>query len=160
AELIDALRDKTVAMVSYDNEFAVHVHCAGVWVGPSMILTAAHCVDAEQAMVGESGFGFASYKDLGSEGDQGQPVDAPRIAWLLERDTKRDLALLMSALPTPPHPIAMLSPARLTPGMHVHIVGHTVGLAYSYSPGVVSGVRNMTGPGDVAGKIVQVWAGA
>src|SRR5262245_52730082 len=72
ASLIDGLRSKTVAMVALDDDGIERVNCAGVWVGMSTILTAAHCTAPEEAMLGESGYGFATFADLGSHGDHGE----------------------------------------------------------------------------------------
>jgi S1-C subfamily serine protease len=149
-----------VALVRYDEERGVETtYCSGVWIGPSRILTAAHCVDPDYAIVGAKGFGVATYAQLGAEGPFRQGVQGS-IAWLVQRDEVNDLALLDMAIDPPVHPYAELSGRVAEAGLGVHIVGHTRGLAFTYTPGTVSGLRRMAGPEPVDTEVVQVWSGA
>jgi S1-C subfamily serine protease len=82
-------------------------------------------------------------------------------AYLIRKDDVQDVALIAVMSAPGPHPIAHLSPAVPLTGDMVHIVGHTLGIPYAYSPGFVDGIRQMFAPEiGIAGEFVQVWGGA
>jgi len=146
-DAIETLREETVALT-----YKGKVYCSGVWVGPSTILTAAHCTDPDLA--GEDGrFGFAMYGDVAPEGIKTQ------YASLLRRDEVKDLAILTVDFVLPAHPYARIG-GTVVSGQKVDIVGHTSGYPFTYTPGWVSGTRKMKGPDAVKGEFVQVWSGA
>jgi S1-C subfamily serine protease len=111
------------------------------------------------ALLGETTFGFASYEDLGDHGGR-EVTSQARLAALIARDETIDLALL-SALGAPmAHPYAYVSGAPIASGDRVHIVGHTTGLPYSYTPGWISDIRGIPGPEPIHGQFIQVFSGA
>lgn len=151
AAFVYGMQSATVAIVEEKR-----VICTGVWIGPSEILTAAHCVDTFSRIVE-----FSTLADVGGVHSDRETVAKTRFAVVLARDPRKDLARLMAIAPLAPHAIASWSTAAVYPGMPIHVVGHTAGLVYSYSNGVIGAVRHdMAAPEDTRGDFYQVWAGA
>lgn len=149
-ELIEYMRGATVAIVRPEGD----IMCSGVWIGPTEILTAAHCVAPEGATM------VAAYSDYDVHGD-GNQLKHGEPAYVVRKDDVQDLALLAVMSAPAPHAIATLSPSVPQPADMVHIVGHTLGIPYAYAPGFVDGVRQMFAPEiGIAGEFVQVWGGA
>lgn len=120
SELVKSLVDATAAL----HNPASGALCAGVFVSEELLVTAAHCVrDLE---VGEE-IDVATHDGLVSKG----PVA------LVQED--RDIALVL--VPAAGiHGIADLGPLP-EQGQHVLVVGHPLGLAFSFSSGDVAAVR-------------------
>lgn len=127
-ELVVQIERKTVAFVkSLDGE--VVPYCAGVWVGQREVLTALHCiVDENQLLV---------TVDRGGDKMSG-PVFR---GTLLKGDLRTDLALVETNT-SENHPVARVSHLTPRPGDQIHIVGHTIGYPWSYTPGAVAAVRH------------------
>lgn len=122
-EFVNKLNNETVALVKIDGE-DTHTYCTGVWVSEKQILTARHCVEST----------FVFYKNF---------EDAtPRLGSVVDLEENDDLALI-EAIGTnlPKHPYAPVSNEAWS-GEHVNIVGHTIGMTWSYVEGVVSATRN------------------
>ena len=123
--------------------------CAGVWVAEEWILTANHCV-MDDAVTDEI---------TGEEITPAQPVpkmhfvttqehNAPLYnSTVLYRDAKNDLALLL-ATTWPVHTFAQVAPQNPVQGEAVHIVGHPLGLLWTYTVGTVSRIGTISISGD------------
>lgn len=133
ASTIAQMQDATVALVKRDELLEPHAFCSGVWIEERIILTAAHCVR------GVDEIDYAVYGAITP--DETFPFALP--ARVVKRAEELDLALLMTLdeIP-PPHGIARLALYAPGVGEPLHIVGHTVGLPWSYSPGWVAGYRD------------------
>lgn len=153
APQIETMRQETVALLVEGR-----INCSGVWIGGSEILTAAHCTSPEDA-ASPGVFQYAVYGEYDASGDRDSTDAHPRLAHLLVRDEKKDLAILVADVASL-HPVAFLSGESIYAGERVHIVGHTMGLPYTYSPAYVSGVRVMVGPDPISVEVVQMFAGA
>ena len=134
---VEKLRQTTVAIVT--NTLGLHIpSCSGVWVDADVVLTAAHCADDPDVP-------FVLISTLDDYAH-----DKVRPATILASDPEVDLALLtVDTTGLPPHPIARLSTQTPFPGNEVNIIGHTVGLDWTYSHGYVAAIReDLSGPGD------------
>ena len=166
-----------------DAKAELRAYCTGVWVSKDTILTAEHCVDdlgrpeedPRRAMIREL---------LGMPKDRWDPTGQPlwisafgevsegakklrgsHRATVLAVDWEHDLALVKvnkeEMATVAAHPVATLArEGSLHVGDDVHIVGHTVGMWWSYTRGWVAQVRpGMDGPdGDKKYDCVQVSA--
>ena len=82
--------------------------------------------------------------------------DIVRTASVLKIDKKIDLALLTTYTDGIDHPIAILSSDVISTGDQVHVLGHPVSYAWSYTKGYVAAIRpDVPGPGDM-GKIEKI----
>ena len=140
-DLAEDLFSKTVALVQ-DRGGDWKTYCAGVWVGPKSILTAAHCTRQVTLALDfpQEPLFIATREDL-KEGK-------PRAALLVKRDTETDLALLEVGT-APAHPIAALRQSPILPGEPCFIVGHPSGFTWTFTNGAVSGIRE---------NRIQTWA--
>jgi S1-C subfamily serine protease len=150
--LIERDKDATVAVVQQDDDGARHIVCAGVWVSPTRILTAAHCTDVEVE--------FLYYGETGDDGDRDRSIGWAHATHLVRRDELIDLAIVEAEAPPDLHPSALVSGIALAPGLRVEVIGHTGGLPFSWAPGWLSSVRHMKGPDPIEGEFLQVWTGA
>lgn len=124
-EFVESLEDKTIALTSINTEGNMSAYCSGVWVGDDKILTAAHCVDTKDITL------YMTKNDVGK--------DIARLSIKVKVDEKSDLALLISdPKSTPAHSIAVISKDKPYSGLQVFIEGHTTGMWWTYSEGVVS----------------------
>lgn len=139
------LTSKTVALVMTDEESgATRAYCTGVWVGPKTILTAAHCVE-QSPLAGflgvEERFRYAVREDVFVNGSTIEAkYPETHGAEVAVRDEDHDLALLTASGPLPAHQIAEIGP-NPEQGAHVHAMGHSKGLWWSYSSGDVAAIR-------------------
>lgn len=124
-EFVERLEDKTVALTSVNREGSMTAYCSGVWVGTNKILTAAHCVESRDVTP------YMIKSDVGK--------DIARLSIKVKVDERSDLALLVTDPEnTPAHRIAQLSKEKPFAGLKVYIEGHTTGMWWTYSEGVVS----------------------
>lgn len=134
-----ALESKTVALVKLDDEGKAHAFCSGVWVSERTILTARHCVD--EAPIGEA-VGYLVHEDVFAPLSPAESEDMrPRAARVSALDEDHDLALLHVALAPKGHGIALVHEGEIHQGSFAQAMGHSLGLWYSYSTGIVSAVR-------------------
>lgn len=167
--IVDQIQNAVVAFViSPDGEKTPY--CAGVWIDNEHILTAAHCaeitgrtlfsIDVEESYdaVGDL-IVFINKKDLIND-------EIPQnLVWLgvvKKVDKRRDLALIRSISATSSHTIAPLALKDIEIGESIHIVGHPIGLFWSYINGDVSAIRHNDGPTlgkqQIKSKVIQVSA--
>jgi len=124
-EFVERLEDKTVALTAINSEGNMAAYCSGVWIGTNKILTAAHCVESRDVTL------YMIKNDVGK--------DIARLSIKVKIDQKSDLALLMTdPESTPPHRIAMISKVKPYAGLKVFVEGHTTGMWWTFSEGVVS----------------------
>lgn len=154
-------------------------YCTGVWVSRDTILTAEHCVhDLGQpkehlvekllrALIGEpepkwdptgQPVFFSVYGDVKDE-SSGKRYRTARNGKVHVVDREHDLALVkVTDRDIPRHPVAYVA-SEVHPGEDVHIVGHPVGLWWSYTHGWVSQIRpHAAGPDDSHRDTIQVSA--
>lgn len=132
------LEGMTIALVDPEDG---RPYCSGVWIGERQILTALHCV--EDALVEADGeISYSAREDL-YIGPELRDHPVTRGGRVVNVDTDHDLALL-NVEPGPPHPVAEINDEAIRPGDEVQVMGHSVGLGWSYSRGDVAAVRYMT----------------
>lgn len=137
---------KTVAMVKVDDEYNAKTYCSGVWLSDKVFITAYHCVRDEDE-VQYVAFGEFSLGKL-----------IVRDATVYATDDVNDLALVRVTGEAPEHLVARLAwTARV--GEDLDIVGHPVGIMWSYIHGYVSQSRfGESGVGKVMTDVIQVSA--
>lgn len=128
------VESKTVALVSTNARSVIKAYCSGVWIGPELILTAAHCVD--DTPIGE----VVEYATRGDLDAGNTEATRTHIGILAMRSEMHDLALVRAPF-GPAHAVAPIANADPKQGQPVQTMGHPLGLWYSYSTGVVSAVR-------------------
>lgn len=146
------LETQTVALVRTDDDNKPHMYCGGVFVGPTTIVTASHCVawlgltpiqtllhalglvDADE---NPSPIGKQALFSMQADYIAGRHWTSTVIGY----DLGDDLAALRIDSPGPTHPFARVSTADIYAGDHVEIVGHPGGYTWSYVEGLVSSVR-------------------
>ncbi len=157
------LASDTVALV-HDG----HVFCSAVWIGEDTILTANHCVEGLARML---------EKELDEDVDPSTvavdyivqrevtgfdtPPMATHMALVVKRDGAVDLALLHALggpKVIPQHTFAHIPDKGAAVGSHLDIMGHQSGLTWSYQEGRVAAYRDMDGPVDISGLVMQVSA--
>ncbi len=137
-DMAENLAAKTVALVGLQDDGTVRAYCSGVWVSPTVVMTANHCVSDLE--VGDAVLYLVL--DDAYSGAIGKLDIVPRDAFLLARDSDHDLALLRAPKP-PSHAIAQASSFGVVQGAPVHCMGQPLGVLWSYSSGDISGIRQM-----------------
>lgn len=127
---------KTVALVGVREDGSVRVYCSGVWISENKILTAAHCLADKEIggsvdyLVREDVFdAYAESADM-----------RPRGARVVGLDPDHDLGVLVALRAPSGHGEASMH-VGVQQGQFAQAMGHSLGLWYSYSTGVVSAVR-------------------
>lgn len=171
ANLLDS---DTVALIhTYKGE--THVFCTGVWVSPSVILTAEHCVKGlahriaqEQAI--EAGASqlevqmgviqlpvvdpeslLVPFMVQGEITELGREPSGMHMTKVLSMGVSSDLALLQAINPgaLPGHTFALLPKKTPAVGEKIFIVGHPKGLLWTHTEGNVGAYRgDMNDPGE------------
>lgn len=134
-----ALEYMTVALVKRTDANEIKAYCSGVWVSRTVILTANHCITRH----GEEPIEYLVYRDV-YPSDKGYSENyplVPRIGAVVSSDLEHDLALIRTPEAPSSHPCAQLRALPVLVGGSVQTVGHSMGLWYSYSSGVVAAVR-------------------
>jgi hypothetical protein len=165
--LVNALSNETAALMHQREDGTYAVKCAAVWVSEDELLTAAHCVEFEGAdilkMLGlpipeAEPAHYMTWSDALLAGED--PIRVTRMALVVRFDRSKDLALLRVEDPPPSHSIAALAEEDPYPGDVVHVMGHTMGRPWSYSPGTVGAIRPDENPNGDKVEVVQVISGA
>lgn len=138
---VEDLVDTTVALVRLDTG-NLRPFCSGVWVGPTTIVTAAHCVKDEPEIA------YVQRTDVYAPASVTHRTTLTmRRANVVRVDEPNDLALL-DAPEAPSHHWAPVS-TTIEQGMSVRTVGHPMGLDWSYSTGAVAAIRKTSEDGPV-----------
>jgi S1-C subfamily serine protease len=145
---IEKLRQTTIAIIDKSQGVNIPV-CTGVWIGKSIILTAAHCVNDELIIH------YSTPDDYDN--------DKTKTATVVAVDNDIDLALLLAPSDGTNHPVSIISTEITSSGDDLDIIGHPVGYAWTYMKGNVSAVRELRGPIGKEKKVFQasapVWMG-
>lgn len=158
ANFVDVLKDKTVALVQRDSDGDVAAFCTGVWVSPTEILTADHCIKSPVAAslgidldddadgIGlvvvegmQKGFAVQFILAQDSTGIYREPK-AMYTAKVVKFDRDHDLALLVTDN-VAVHPYAQLAATSPRLGDVIHAMGHPAGLTWTYVRGHVGAYR-------------------
>lgn len=139
ARSAEDLAQKTVALVEVDGD-DVRPFCTGVWVSQTSILTANHCVDD---VMDAQPVRFAMRDGLLDANGAAVPEFVTHSSVVYARDEAHDLALLRALDPPREHAAVTLDEKPIVVGEHVQVMGHPLGLLYSYSEGEVSAVRRL-----------------
>lgn len=154
ATVVEQITDDTVALVFPTSHNDVTPFCAGVWVAHDVIMTSFHCVKAEAE------FEAQTKEEESVDLDEDADLSSTSIYFTLANESvgpgvvpaalhravtyklfkQEDIALLAVVKPQTlkKHGIAKLARSSPRPGENVHIMGHPIGLYWSYSSGVVS----------------------
>lgn len=147
---VETLRAQSVALVQQPRGLMAlftggmpRVFCSGVWVSPTSVLTADHCVDQEdeetEAVIKDYEITTADDVQDPTTGKQYKNV-ATYSAHVYARDYNHDLALLhVSAAPA--HPFATVALGTVRQGDKVFNMGQSEGLWFSFGAGTVSARR-------------------
>lgn len=167
--LVDHLEDSTVALVHFvdsdgdevppdsDKPGTMGAYCTGVWLNADTFLTAEHCVDdigrpSVDDTLGsllqslEENTGVSTWTPLGQpvmfslHGDVTPDHKAYHTGKVAAVSMYDDMVLVKSDSPVK-HDTVALSQKPIHDGDDVHIVGHTVGMWWSYMRGYVSAHR-------------------
>jgi S1-C subfamily serine protease len=133
--LASQLTAKTVALVAQLGG-VTRVYCSGVWLTPSVFVTAHHCVEDEEDVL------YAVRADV-FDGPEERSSIVARTARVIAEDPDHDLALVQTEYPAPPHGVAKIGNAEVRQGAHAHVMGHSRRLYWSYSSGDVAAVRRI-----------------
>jgi len=151
---IDDMKSKTVALVRMDSDGDVSPYCTGVWVSRTEIVTADHCARAavenavtkatlpdalKEKMIDGFSLTFTTLED--DAGFMRVPKNI-HIATVKKHDRLHDLAVLsVEEKDVPKHGIAYLADMQPAVGDTVHVVGHVLGLPWTYTNGIVAAHR-------------------
>lgn len=160
-----SLQQKTVALVMEQDD-ELYVYCTGVWISNVSIITAAHCVvdegdeDEPKPYVSPVGQQVQYLVTYDVDVDMSPNVTVGRKATVKAVDIVNDLALLRASDENMPlgHPVATLQRSNsVDVGSEVHIVGHTVGLWWTYTKGVIANHRVASVPSIFVTKDTHVF---
>jgi S1-C subfamily serine protease len=132
-------------------------YCAGVFVSPSVIVTAEHCVvilgmtpDRLELHRAGADDDLPRWNPTGQRARyamQGQLTNDGGGYWsgtVLADDPDDDLGAIQLDAEHPMHAYAQVSTGEIADGDRVEIVGHPIGYLWSYAEGYVSASRNDT----------------
>ena len=131
AAQVPNLYSQTVALMKRDSDGDLFSYCTGVWVSPTHILTAAHCVGDETVI---------NYVTKNVEPQLYEEPSTLYSGTVLARDAGHDLALV-ETMSFMPHGIARLADRDPEIGSDVTLVGSTVGFTFTVSPGTVAAYK-------------------
>jgi len=169
ASTIEEIESKTVALTKLDRDGDNSPYCTGVWVSQDKILTAQHCVETYGRFFNNATDEEIQYDAVGinvqyiikTDVDLSSPQNYPktvRSGTVIAIDKQSDLALIMVADDSIVHSIANVKNYQVVSnGTKVHIIGHTIGLWWTYFDGVVStSWTHMKGPDTIMTHVSQI----
>lgn len=124
------LESKTVAL--YDVDSPAVPHCTAVWVGPTALLTAGHCIEVGKSLA----------YSLASEyvGVLEKPKQS-HLAHVVKADLDHDLALYMADGEVPAHQTVTVALSLPVVGEKLFFDGHPRGLTWTFRTGTVAAYR-------------------
>ena len=131
AAQVPELKSKTVALMDRDGDGDMGSYCTGVWVSNSVIVTAAHCVRDKK---------IVHYVTSNTAPEMYEEPVTLFSGSVRAVDEAHDLALIDS-LSELPHGVARLADRDPDIGADLTIVGSTVGLVFTVSPGTVAAYK-------------------
>lgn len=169
--LVENLKSVTVALTKTDHDGDHSPYCTGVWISNDKILTANHCVEMYgRALAGTifeletdefDSVGVELQYVVKNDVNLSTPNNFPlsvRKGTVIAVSHVQDLALILAKDTPRDHLIANVKGIDSVPdGTRVHIVGHTIGLWWSYCEGTVStSWGNIKGPDQIATHAMQI----
>lgn len=174
--LVDNLKSDTVAFVQILPSGEAIAWCAGVWVDRDRVLTAEHCIrgpveelvnglsvdseDEAEELIEKFEDGFNITYMIASESNEAyQPPQKTHKLTVIKHDKYHDLALLQVSdyKDIPKHSFAQIANVAPSAGEDLHIMGHPIGLTWTYIKGVVAANRSVDfQPLDKIGPFMQV----
>jgi len=184
AQFIRELSNASAQIVRKREDGTYRNLCTAVWLSPTTMLTAAHCVEPEPASVmdcivltDDAAFEkcmdgllagapsilgatvpFRTWSDALLSGTD--KVRSARVARVSRHDHEHDLALLEVVGDAPSHGIARMAVEDPLPGDVVHVMGHTHSNPWSYSPGMVGAIRDTENQNGDLVHVVQIVSAA
>ena len=140
-QIISNIEGATVALQTMDVFGSTLTYCAGVWISHHKIITAGHCVLALESTKSSNNVEFRNKNELDiSNFPTRESVFPIHKAKIILVDELVDLAILHVSEDLI-HNIAEINKLPLVNGQNIHVIGHTSGMIYSYSPGSISQTR-------------------
>jgi hypothetical protein len=166
---VSTLQEATIAFVTSNppGSSTQRAFCGGVWISRDLILTVKHCVTASNPMIdfiiqNGSSIDLSGLKmEYLTQNDVVGKLSidsVPRRASVVVVDEFQDLAVVRAhADDIEDHPVVPIAFQSPRDGDPVHIVGHTMGMWWTYHKGYVSATRSpIYGPQNEATKALQV----
>lgn len=154
SDLVTTLKNSTVALVArhMTPDHTYVPYCSGVWVTRRHILTAKHCIPPSDPLLllmdksdmpvdlNNVSVEYATRDDFRKSTPESRTT--ARSGRTVAVDDYQDLAIIqVDADSNPEHPVVELAPSNPRDGDDVHIVGHTMGMTWTYLKGYVSATR-------------------
>lgn len=140
--LVQHVTDSTVALVSKDIDGDLMSYCTGVWINHNHIVTAKHCVanDDDSITIGQQILYQTKAEQTGKSPINGS--DVAYTAKIVAHGELSDVAVL-KVEDNLSHGIVSIYKGQIPQGLKVYVMGHPNGLMYTYTEGIVSGIRTM-----------------
>lgn len=145
---VEDIANKTISLVTVDDEGKLTPYCSGLWIDDNQILTAAHCIKKNKIVF------YVTKENF----DNKRMMDT---AVLVKISVKDDLALLLT-FEDKSRQALKLSEVKPWAGMKLFIVGHTMGMWWTYIEGVVAASWNVVTSEDLSASIqvsAPIWLG-
>jgi len=138
-------------------------YCSGVWINDEQILTAYHCVQSDTVEAGKEVGGsikVSYYQDYLEIDNAMAVIKEAHYGVVIKIAPEKDLALIKINNPYHTHEIAPLSQNPINDGDTVLVVGHPLGLYYTWLLGTVARTRVMPNPHDHLIKVLHLTSSA
>ena len=137
--VIDHLNKSTVMLVQKD-PWGTKSYCGGVWINERNIVTAKHCAGGDEIKVGKK-IKYQTYAEFDGRYPRNKN-DKTYVAIVVAWGEDVDIAVL-KATSKVNHHVARIYKNNIVTGVRVQAVGHPVGMAYNYTTGIISQIRDM-----------------